>query len=88
MATDPYEGVSGGPESFGKKARVITPAASDIDPIPKGVVMLAAGDITVVPMDNDNADVVAFVGVSAGFVPPYRVRRVTAASAAVMTVED
>ncbi|ADZ70116.1 spike base protein, RCAP_Rcc01079 family [Polymorphum gilvum] len=88
MAADPYATVAGGPDSFGRKARIVTPAASDIDPIPKAVVLCGPGDITVVPADNADGDTVAFTDVGAGFVPPFRVRRVTAATAVVATIED
>jgi hypothetical protein len=88
MADDPYASVASGPESFGLTSRPLTPGTDDIDPIPKGVVLLEAGDITVVPAGNGDAGTVSFVGVPAGFVPPFRVRRVTAASAAVVTIED
>lgn len=88
MAVDPYESVATGPDSFGRKSRLITPGGSDIDPIPKAVICLAGGDITVVPVDNDDGVTIAFSGVSAGFVPPFRVRKVTAATGAIATIED
>jgi len=64
--------------SFGTKARPITAGATDLDPPAKAVVMTTGGTITVVPLDNDNADTITFTGVPAGFVVPYIVRRVTA----------
>lgn len=88
MATDPYAGFQKSPSTFGTLSRAVTPGATDLDPIPKGVVCLTPGDITVVPVGNANAVTVAFVGVLAGFSPPFRVRRVTAATATVYTVED
>jgi hypothetical protein len=88
MATDPYAYFAKTPASFGTKSRPITPGSTDIDPIPKGVSCLTAGNITVVPMGNDDAVTVAYVDVPAGFVPPFRVRRVTAATATVYTIED
>jgi hypothetical protein len=74
--------------TFGTTARIITPGASDITPYPKGVVCLTAGNITIVPAENADGVTLAFVGVPAGYIPPYRVRRVTAATAIVATIED
>lgn len=88
MAHDPYAEFGKSPSSLGTKSRVLTPGNSDIDPFPKGVICLAAGDITVLPIGNADVDTLAFVGVPAGFVPPFRVRRLTAATAAVATIED
>lgn len=50
--------------------------------------MLAAGDITIVPANNQSAVTISFTGLPAGYVIPYVVRRVTAASAAWATIED
>lgn len=71
--------------SLGAKGRVITPGATGLDPPAKGVVCLTGGNITVVPIGDADADTLTFSGVPAGFVPPYRVGRVTAATA---TIED
>lgn len=76
------------PNSFGRKGALVTPAAADLAGNVKGVVCITSGNITVVPQGNADADVIAFVGVSAGFVPPFMVRRVTAATATVWTIED
>lgn len=78
--------------SFGAKARAITPSDSaDLNPAPvKAVVCLTAGNISVIPTGNADNAPVAFVGVSAGFVPPFQIRRVmaTGTTCTVMTVED
>ena len=74
------------PDSFGTVGAVITPGASDLSPFAKAVVCLTAGNITIVPVGNADAATLAFVGVPAGFIPPYRVRRVTAATATVASV--
>lgn len=85
---DPYEKWQPDGQTFGRKSRIITPAATDLDPIAKAVVCLTAGDITVVPVNNANATTIAFVGVPAGFIVPFQVRRVTAATATCATIED
>lgn len=77
---------------FGERARVLSGDASDIANIPEDgvrVVALGEGDMTVVPTLNTNGETVAFVGVQAGFIPPFFVRRVTVAPAAgFATIED
>jgi hypothetical protein len=85
---DPYESYGKTLESYGRTSRAVTPGAADIDPVPKAVVCLTTGNITVVPLGNSDDATVAFVGVPAGFMPPFRVRQVTAATATVATVED
>ena len=76
------------PNGFGRKARIVTPGATDLDPVAKGVVCLTAGNLTIVPVNNADATTITFTGVPVGFVPPYRVRRVTAATATVATIDD
>lgn len=88
MATDPYAAYMRTPGSFGRQGRVVTPGANDLDPVPKAVTCLSAGNLTVVPFGNADADTLSYVGVQAGFTPPFIVRRVTAATAIVATVED
>lgn len=88
MATDPFQSTIKSADSLGTTSRIVTPGATDLDPIAKAVICLTAGDITIVPVGNANAVTLAFVGVPAGFIPPFRVRRVTAATATVATVDD
>lgn len=73
--------------SFGRKGTTITPGASDLDPIAKSVVMLSDGDITVVPADNANATTLAFVGLPAGYIIPFVVRRVTACTGTCASID-
>lgn len=88
MAKDPYEYRGATPDTFGRSGRVVTPGATDLDPIAKSVVCLTTGDVTIVPVGNDNATTLAFTGLAAGTVIPYQVRRVTAATATVATIDD
>lgn len=74
-------------DNFGRKGAVITPAAADLDPLPKAVVMLATGDITIVPDGNANGATITFTAVAAGFIPPYVVRRVTACSSSCASID-
>lgn len=74
-------------DGFGQKGRLVTPAATDLDPIAKSVVMLATGNITVLPINNAVTDLITFTGVPAGFVVPYFIRRVTACSSSCATID-
>ena len=71
----------------GNLMRLVTPADADLpDGIAKSVVALNAGDVTIVPADNADDEEFEFTGVTAGWAAPCRVRRVTAATAAVAAV--
>ena len=87
MATQEWTAGGASASSFGRKGRVITPSGADLDPIAKTVVMLAAGDITVVPDDNADGDTISFTGLSAGQMVPFVVRRVTACSSSCAAVD-
>jgi len=87
MASPEWNGSSKTALSFGTKARAISPGATDLDPIAKAVVMLAAGDITIVPAGNDPSVTITFTGCVVGFMPPYVVRRVTACSSSCAAVD-
>jgi hypothetical protein len=78
--------------TFGRKARAVTP--SDVADLPAGkvkaVVLLSAGNVSVIPADNADNEPVSFTDVPAGFIPPFVVRRVraTGTTATVATIED
>ncbi len=84
---DAYASFSTTPDSLGTIGAIVTPGDTDLPGSVKGVTCLTAGNITVVPYGNDNAVTLSYVDVPAGFIPPYRVRRVTAATATVATIE-
>jgi len=84
---DPYKNAGGDLQSFGRRGKVITPGASDLTDVAKGIVVLAAGDATVIPVDNADAGTLTFTGLSAGQIIPFQVRRVTAATATLATIE-
>lgn len=73
--------------NFGSKGAAITPSASDLDPLPKAVVMTSTGDITIVPDKNANATTITFTGCAVGFIPPFVVRRVTACSGTCASID-
>lgn len=87
MASPEWNQTANGSDSFGRKGRVVTPAAADLDPIAKSIVMLSAGDLTIVPDGNLTATTLAFAGLPAGYIVPYRVRRVTACTGLCATID-
>lgn len=82
-------GAAAGPMTNGRKGAVITPANADFATgIAKAVVCLSEGNITLVPALNNPDQTLTFTNCPVGFVPPYMVRRVTAATGSWATVED
>lgn len=86
---DPYTTTSPGINGFGRRSRAVTPHDSDDMAQYSRVVCLATGNISVVPVNNADNAPVAFVGVPAGFVPPFWVKRVnsTGTTVTVMTCD-
>ena len=84
---DPYKNAGGDLQSFGRRGSVITPGASDLANVAKGIVVLSTGDVTIIPVDNADSGTLTFTGLAAGTVIPYQVRRVTAATATLATIE-
>lgn len=87
MASPEWNQSAASAMSFGRKGRVVTPAATDIDPLPKAVIMTTSGNITIVPDGNANSDTITFTGVPAGFIPPFVPRRVTACTGTCVTID-
>lgn len=85
---DQWKGQGGDLQSFGRRAVVLIPGSSDLTDIPKAIVAIGAGNITVIPVNNLDADTITFTGVSAGFVVPLICRRVTSGSGGVIAVYD
>lgn len=91
MSDDPYADNSPTPESFGRFSRLVSPSDSaDLPTISKSVVCVTSGNVSVVPVNNSDAAPVPFVGVAAGFIVPFQVRRVmaTGTTATVWTIEE
>ncbi len=86
MATE-WNSTGNRSDSFGFKGRVVTPASTDLDPIAKSIVMTAAGNITIVPLNNAAATTISFTDLPAGYVIPYFVRQVTACSGTCATID-
>jgi hypothetical protein len=92
-ANDPYANFGVNPENFGVNSAAVTPSDTvDFTTYPKGIVVTAAGNLVVLPLKaaDDGAHLITFTGVSAGFVVPFRVRRVmaTGTTASVATIAD
>lgn len=90
MAEPEWNHTANSVSSFGVNGRAVTPHDStNLDPICKAVVVtsVAGGDtLTIV---TSGGSVIAFTGVTVGFCPPYRVKRVnsTGTTATVYTVD-
>jgi hypothetical protein len=92
-ANDPYAGFSFNPETLGTNSVVVTPSDTvDFTSYPKGISVAATGNLVVLPLKapDDGAHLITYTGVAAGFMPPFRVRRVmaTGTTATVVTVAD
>ena len=86
---DPYE-QSPETQFLGRKARVVTPSnTTDLDPYPNTVVVTAAGNLVVLPLENADGDTITFTAAPVGFYVPFRVRRVlaTGTTASVATID-
>lgn len=93
QGSDPYAGFSTNLDSFGDNGVAVTPSDTvDFTSYPKGIVVTAAGNLVVLPLKapDDGSHLITFTGVSAGFLCPFRVRRVMATNttASVATIAD
>lgn len=90
---DDYKGWKRGPTTFGRRSRIVTP--SDVAPladVAKAVICLTGGNLSIIPAENGSGNFPAsvdFVGVPAGFIPPFQVKQVKASgtTATVATIE-
>lgn len=87
MADDPWKN-TGDLTSQIRKLQTVTPAAVDFARVARAVVILAAGDVTLVPADNATGETFTFVGLPSGTVLPILTRRITAATATVAISAD
>ncbi|ANL02688.1 hypothetical protein [Rhizobium phage RHEph18] len=87
MASPEWNQTGATASSYGRKGRTLAASGSDIDPIAKAIVMLATGDITVIPAGNLDAGTIAFTGLPAGYIIPFVVRRVTACSSSFASID-
>ena len=86
-----FENVAPSVDSFGRRSFAITPNDSADLPEPvKAVVVLTAGTLSLIPLENDDGDTVDFDDLPVGYVAPFIVRRVmaTGTTATVAAVTD
>lgn len=85
--SDPYAADIARPDHFGTKGEIITPGDTDLSPdFAKSLWLPAGGDLTFIPVGNADGETIAVTGLPGGTIVPFRVRRVTAASAAVIAI--
>jgi len=80
---DGYANFGASLNTFGNNASVVTPSDTvDFTAYPKVIAVAAAGNLVVLPLKaaDDGAHLVTFTAAPAGFVVPFRVRRVMATS--------
>jgi hypothetical protein len=93
QVSDPYVGFQSSPDSFGGNSVAVTPSDTvDFTAYPKGIVVTVTGNLVVLPLKapDDGSHLITFTGVAAGFICPFRVRRVMATNttASVATIQD
>lgn len=90
---DKYANYSFSLDSLGANSVAVTPSDTvDFTSYPKGIVVTATGNLVVLPLKaaDDGSHLITFTGVAAGFIVPFRVRRVMATNttASVATISD
>lgn len=79
------------PETFARRGRLVTPSnTTDLPALAKTVVVVAPGNVSVLPINNPDNEPIVFTGCEMGFIVPYQIRRVlaTGTTATVWTCED
>lgn len=88
---DPYATSRAMPLGFARKGRVVAPSNdNDIDPYPRAIQVVAAGNLVYIPSGNGDSDAITVTAAPVGYTPPHQVRRVkaTGTTATVVTVDD
>lgn len=93
QANDPYDGFGFGTDSRGVNALAVTTSDTvDFASYPKAIVVTVAGNLVVLPLKapDDGSHLITFTAAPAGFVLPFRVRRVmaTGTNASLAAVTD
>jgi hypothetical protein len=79
---------SGDPTAFGLAGDPISASNNDLPLNARAIVCTTAGNVTIVPFNNEDGTTITFTGCPVGFSPPYVVRRVTALTGSWATVAD
>jgi hypothetical protein len=92
-ANDSFSNFGNSLDSFGRNSAVVVPSDTvDFTSYPKGIVVTSPGNLVVLPLTavDDGGHLVTFTGISAGFIVPFRVRRVmnTGTTASCATIFD
>lgn len=87
MIDDPWKN-TGDLTSQVRKLKPITPAAVDFARVARVVVILSAGDVTLIPVGNADGETFTFTGLPSGTFLPILTRRITAATATVAISAD
>lgn len=90
MPIDRFASFSDEPSHFGTRGRLVTPSdLEDLEEVAKAVITATAGNLVIIPAGNADDQPLTFNDIPAGFLPPYRVRRVkaTGTTATVYTVD-
>lgn len=81
-----YQNAGGALQDQGRKLSAVTPGPDDLPEVAKALLVLAAGNVTLVPVDNDDSETFQIIGCTAGQYIPIITRRVTAATATIAAV--
>lgn len=81
-----YKNAGGALQDQARKLQAVTPGSADLPTIAKGLLVLAAGDVTFIPVDNADGETFTLTGQTPGQYIPVIVRRVTSATATVAAV--
>jgi hypothetical protein len=88
---DPYSGAAQSRSlGFARKGAPISPSDTvDLAAYVRAVVVTAAGDLVILPVENADGTTITFTAAPVGFIPPYQVRRVlsTGTTASVASVD-
>lgn len=81
MARDPWGGERPDQADPCTRHYTVTPGGTDLDPVPRALFLPAGGDVTITDSDGTS---IAYAGLPAGIILPFRAIRVTAASETVV----
>ncbi|HBF32660.1 hypothetical protein [Rhizobium sp.] len=81
-----YKNAGGALQDQARKLQAVTPGSADFPLVAKGLLVLAAGDVTFIPVDNSDTETFTITGLAAGQYIPVITRRVTSATATVAAV--
>lgn len=87
MADNRYTSYANTPDSLGTRGVLVAASGSDMAGNIKALICIATGDITFIPVGNADNETITLTAVPALFIPPWRIRRVTAVTGTFYTIE-